>query len=513
MSEPHGPTGATSSRLWRTGRFLFVAIAVLIAIAVMLGLFENWRGRRHWKAFQQEWNAKGERFDIASIIPATPPPEQNFATSPQLVPLPDYQKAGHQPLQWHDPSGNARARALADPFKSPRRGKTPGAGQWQSCQPLDLLAWREFLNDNPNFVAAAAPGDPARDVLAALGKFDTELEEITAASSRPFAVFPIHYQENVQALLPHLATLKGISQIVRLRAVARLAAGQNTEALSDAKLGLRLADALKAEPLLISQLVRMSMLQIGLQAIWESLAHHRWNEAQLAEIQSELARVRVLEDYRPAIRGERALANAAIDDLRTGRLPLSVMDDVGSGAAMDRGSYLRWIVPDGWFFENQVTLNRLYQERCLPLVDATEHRVNVSLARDADNAPELKSRGLHNIFAQLLFPAVSKSALKFAHGQTMVDLATVGCALERFRSAHGSYPEQLEALVPRYIERIPVDVITGGLLRYQRTPAQQFVLYSVGWNETDDAGTISVRKPGDAPDPKDGDWVWAYELP
>jgi hypothetical protein len=56
-------------------------------------------------------------------------------------------------------------------------------------------------------------------------------------------------------------------------------------------------------------------------------------------------------------------------------------------------------------------------------------------------------------------------------------------------------------------------VITGELLRYKRTAAGMFVLYSVGWNEADDGGTIQVRKPGDAPDSKRGDWVWTYELP
>ena len=67
--------------------------------------------------------------------------------------------------------------------------------------------------------------------------------------------------------------------------------------------------------------------------------------------------------------------------------------------------------------------------------------------------------------------------------------------------------------MPRYLERIPTDVITGEPLRYNRTSDGQFVLYSVGWNETDDGGEVSSRKPGDAPDPKKGDWVWRYELP
>jgi hypothetical protein len=39
----------------------------------------------------------------------------------------------------------------------------------------------------------------------------------------------------------------------------------------------------------------------------------------------------------------------------------------------------------------------------------------------------------------------------------------------------------------------------------------QFILYSVGWNETDDGGVVVLKK-GRTPsiDRKEGDWVWQY---
>jgi len=66
----------------------------------------------------------------------------------------------------------------------------------------------------------------------------------------------------------------------------------------------------------------------------------------------------------------------------------------------------------------------------------------------------------------------------------------------------------LDALVPQFLSRVPHDVIDGQPLRYHRT-ADQFVLYSVGWNERDDGGQIAWTsdKPQRIDDMR-GDWVW-----
>ena len=88
-------------------------------------------------------------------------------------------------------------------------------------------------------------------------------------------------------------------------------------------------------------------------------------------------------------------------------------------------------------------------------------------------------------------------------------MARVACALERYRLAHGEYPETLDALAPQFIEKLPHDIINGQPLHYRRTDDGQFVLYSVGWNETDDGGKVVLTKGGSV-DREKGDWVWQY---
>ena len=148
-----------------------------------------------------------------------------------------------------------QARAISGAFSSTSNKKPPRPGNWQIDEPAPLDEWQDYFVGHTNFPGAARSENPALGVLRALQKFNAELAELETASQRPRSVFPVHYEENFNALLPHLAVIKGISTVVRLRALARLRAGQKDEALRDIQLTLRLAEASREEPLLISQLV------------------------------------------------------------------------------------------------------------------------------------------------------------------------------------------------------------------------------------------------------------------
>lgn len=490
-----------SSRSW--WKWLLAILAALGAVAVLAALIENHRGKRAWERFRTEAEARGERFDLEAVAPAPVPYDDNFATTPLLADLLNYFRAPNQPVQWVNPEGRKRALALSSPFKGKK--KTPQPGQWPSGVFIRLEEWQAYFDGNTNFSLTNLTDNAARDVLTALKVFDEELSELTQASQRPHSVFPVRYKETFNALLPHLSVIKGATQLARLRALARLGSGDTGGALQDVKLCLRLAESTASELFLISQLVRISNLQSAMQPVWEGLCRHAWTEAQLAELQSSLESIRVLESYGPSMRGERTLGNAMIDHTRRGRLRL---DDMLDGDMVQSTSTATHLVPDGWFYQNQVTYNRLIQDHCLPLVDTAQHRVFVDAARAAEEAPELKSASLYNIFARLLFPGVLKAAMKFAAAQTAIDQATVACALERYRLAEGKYPDTLDPLVPKFIARIPVDVINGELPRYRRESDGTFVLYSIGWNQKDEGGDVASRKPTTSVDAAIGDWVW-----
>jgi hypothetical protein len=452
------------------------------------------------------------------------PAEENFAMTPFFAGLLDYTyDAVAGQYVWKDTNALARSRGVLLPTSRPRT-KQPSLGDLARAQLIDLSAWAEFLRGDTNLLVPGPGTPPAHAVLTALSKFEPVLNELRAASRRPHAVFPVHYEENERALLPHLASLKDIAQTLSLRSAALLEVQQPELALADVELNLHLAEALRQEPLIVSQLVRNSILGISLTPVWQGLAKGQWLPAQLEQLQKRYAAAGVLAQYALALRGDRALANDLLEQLRRGLGPnldhLGAFDDHAKSPRV-----LAWLfeqIPNGWLYQNQLVLNRLYQERGLPLVDVQHHRVVVtpggapqddSSFRRADSTaygPELSQPTPFNFLARRLAPNLPSLARNFAYTQNLLDCAVVACAAERYRLAEGRYPNQLGDLTPRFLEQVPNDVIDGAPLKYRLNADGTFVLYSIGWNEQDDGGTTASSKDTHGMDLALGDWVWRY---
>ena len=148
----------------------------------------------------------------------------------------------------------------------------------------------------------------------------------------------------------------------------------------------------------------------------------------------------------------------------------------------------------------------------LPLVNREQRIVSPVSAREAQAAIEklYPHPTPYDLFSRMLLPALTQTADKCARAQTLVDLARVAIALERYRLVNGKYPEMLDALVPPFLSRLPHDVINGQPLKYRRTDGGSFLLYSIGWNNKDDGGTVVLSKTGTSVNSKEGDWVWKY---
>jgi hypothetical protein len=478
-------------------RLLFV-VAVLITVAALVLVFESWRGRRAWLKFKAELEGKGERLDIAAFIPRPIPDAENFAMTPFFAPLLKYHHTGDPPvIVWHDSNGLSRAQNTT--LSGVKEGNWPPFGARDKTTLTDLQAWQEYYHSNRNFSLPEQRRSPGADVLQALSRYEAVFAELHEAAKRPHAAFPIHYDESFYAMLPHLAVLKSVSNLVRLRTLALLAENRPEEALADIQLNLRLAESIKTEPLLISQLVRIAIVQITADSVWEGLSARRWNDQQVAQLQSAFSSIQLLHDFHFAMCGERAFGNDVFEKMRAGhKLP---SEDIG----------LPRYAPSGLLYHNQLVINRIHEKYSFNMVDGEKRRVYVDRAHLSEDPPELRTRHPYHILARILFPALAKACGRFALAQSTVDQTALACALERYRLAHGEYPETLKVLTPQFVREVPHDVITGEALRYSRIDKDKFVLYSVGWNEKDDAGVPAPRAGGATA--KTGDWVWTPAPP
>lgn len=504
-------------RHWRRTLFAFACFATLIALFYAE---EDWRGKHAWEQFKREWEAKGEKFDRASVVPPPVPDDQNFALTPVVASsyLHLLDKSGHR-IQ--PPDTNVINRLQMSPYGDNPWRTWPSNGDWRVGRTSDLSAWQQFyrvLAAKTNlFAVPPQPQSPATDVLLALSRYDPTIEELRQAGRLPGSRFPLEYDKDDPAamLLPHLAVLKGCAQVLQLRALAELQNGQTDQALADIKLVLRLVDSVRLEPILISHLVRIALVNIALQPVWEGLVGHCWSDAQLAELDRELAGLDFLSDYKLAMRGEMVLFQDGIFDYlrqHPEQLP-NFSGESGSAPPPAVGHVISRLIPSGWFYQNQLHCARPMVEFYLPAADATQGIISPATIHRADSAiaDATKHRNPYNTIGTMLLPALGNAVKKFAFGQSSVNLARVAIALERYRLAHGEFPESLDSLTPQFIAKLPHDVINGQPLHYRRTDDGQFVLYSVGWNETDDGGTVGLTKDGNM-DVSTGDWGWRYPV-
>jgi len=500
-----------TNRGWKILRRILIALAILGTLIALLYAEEDWRGKHAWENYKREWEAKGEKFDWQAFVPPSVPDDQNFFTAPIFTNL--LKSKVIMSSYGYDDGPDFHPNASRSGYAIYR------------MYPTDLEAWQNYYRHQTNtdvakrFPIAAQPQTPAKDVLLALSKWDSAVEELRQASHRPYSNLPFNYEEGFNAagtLLPFLAELKRCSQVLQLRAAAELADGQNTKALGDVALLLHLSNSLRTSPFLISALVRFAIANIALQPIWEGLAQHQWSDEQLVALDAKLAKMDFLADYEFSMRGERAFAIAAIENERRTR---ELISNTGNGYTTDKLT----LTPSAFFYQTELAFARMHQQWILPLVETNSRTVSPETMRHADSAvhAELKPYSPYKVQALMLFPAIGNAVKKFAAIQVSIDLARVACALERYRLAHGEYPETLDALAPQFIGKLPHDIINGQPLHYRLTddpPSQssgaaggKFILYSVGWNETDDGGQIVFAKGSvKVVDREKGDWVWQY---
>ncbi|HMC65738.1 MAG TPA: hypothetical protein VKI65_12430, partial [Gemmataceae bacterium] len=104
------------------------------------------------------------------------------------------------------------------------------------------------------------------------------------------------------------------------------------------------------------------------------------------------------------------------------------------------------------------------------------------------------SKALGDILLTMFFPAVRRVQQSADRAEQMQNNLYLAFALAAYQRAHGRYPAKLEALVPKYLAEIPVDLFSGKPLTY-RPSKDGYLLYSVGVNGRDDEGRGPLDDP------------------
>ena len=312
------------------------------------------------------------------------------------------------------------------------------------------------------------------------------LELFRRAASMPKSRYPVDSSQGHFASLDHLTPLKGGVQLLQLESLLHAQQGRGREAAESVLVMLGAGRSLAQEPLLISQLIRVSMDQIAVHSAERALNLSVVAELQLAALQAAFAAAETPDLSTRGLIGERAITATLMNspkqitpppgDSEAAEAVLSMGKGVGSSFARLTGFFQR----DLGFFLDAMETNIAIAK--MPDPQKFLARTNV------DSLPLQARRGYY-VMSSLLLPALSNAFKRDVEHRGRLRAAQVAMAVERYRLANqGRLPASLSALTPKYLPAVPIDPFDGEPLRFKLLPSG-YVVYSIGPDGTDDDGT------------------------
>jgi hypothetical protein len=349
----------------------------------------------------------------------------------------------------------------------------------------------------------------AAEYLAWSDRFETDFDLIREALKRPYARMDGDYTSPLTQPIPNFVYIRSLAQTLAQRAQCQLLLGQPEKALHDISLLHDIRALLEAKPTgkpitLVAAMINVAITGIYVNTLADGFRLMAWREPQLMAIQQQLKQINLMPLVAEGFRGEQVFACRTLEN--TSRTGLKKLFNFSGPPKLLVLSF----APQGWLYQNMVTHARLIQ-RCFDGFDPVQEIVWPHRQNAIPNVMESSFAHFspYTFIAASTTPNFYYATQTSAYHQNRANEALVTCALERYRIERGRCPESLDALVPRYVEKLPHDIIGGQPLKYRRTDDGQFILYSVGWNETDDGGKGTPAYPNSTGVALDqGDWVW-----
>jgi hypothetical protein len=314
------------------------------------------------------------------------------------------------------------------------------------------------------------------------------LAALQQAAAKPACRFDNNYSEGAGMVLAHLSEIRSLTFIVGSAACVKAAEGDAEAAWGLLMTSLRMADALRTEPLIVSQLVRAAQVEKALRALRFVCAAAPPSAVQYAEADALL---RPLDDRAPlvaAMDGERLLFGEWGFGMMKSELRRTTL--LGAG----RAQRVLWLlsVHSPLLKRDHATYLQVMRacadDAAKPLTDGSTGEAE----RLTETIP------LYCLLSRLMVPALVGVRGSYAAMMARVRVARAGLAVLNARRESGAFPDTIPGLAAAEIK----DPFRDQPLVYRRE-AGGFVIYSVGENREDGGGKAGTRRGK-------GDIVWRY---
>lgn len=320
------------------------------------------------------------------------------------------------------------------------------------------------------------------EIRAIVGSKREVLERIHAASGKQLESGKL---PRVDTLFPEFAKARECARIAAMAALLAHEDGRDDDALAILDDLLTLGVSMDSGESMIQLLVGIAIAAIAnRQAETVILNGNPSDEA----LRSYAEHMRALRERPSGLPRTFAYEAAGADDA------VDVAKEVGLGALGDMGEVEALGHPAGKLYmrlKGEASREWLHDRHARLIEEAEKPRGERDLAafseraeRDADERVE--------VLGKIILPVFSKVDDKCAQLDIYLTGQETMCALELYRRAHGSYPEQLVQLVPEYLPALPEDEFTQQPLLY-RPEGTGYVLYSCGTDKKDDGAVAETR--------------------
>jgi len=433
-------------------------------------------GAMSWEGARQQLVTKGEPIYLEELVPPMIPDDQNFFATP-------FWKAV---AQGDKETANKVASLGALKF---REGPVVRRIFTKADAPTVLATVAQRLQAN-GFRPQRVGMKPAEIVLQAAAPGDGVIRELAMEASRSGGRFLVTYEKLFEADGPHWPVLLTVGQFLQVRAQAYMESGDASRAAEDILLILRLAEALRSEPLLISCLLRQQLVLMGVAAFWDCNDKGVWTEEDLAKMQSALTDPIRMDDLVTSLRTERGNFNQWMRGEPSVEERIRVIK-AGIPDADDEKLKIVAAFPYDRMLKDQAVFNLSIQS----MIDEIQAGHINGIVRAAWGADAKSADGQPLLYTPLMMIHLKPQASRAINVQNQVKLADTACAVERYRLKNRTVPPALTSLIPEYMAKMPEDLLTKGPIQYRPMSRNGYVL-----------SVSAMPKADDSWRPPDGRW-------
>ncbi len=303
--------------------------------------------------------------------------------------------------------------------------------------------------------------------------------------------YPVDFTLGNGTKIPHLSEMRQLAQLLQLDAILATENGKSDTAFNSIKSIFSATESLNKEPVMVSQLVRISCQLLGVSVIEYTLNRTDFSDGQIVELCAMLKDIEDSNGILFAILGERTFA------LNMLMYPKSMYFNFS--ASNNSSNFLS--LPPVLFLYKVAGLNESDAILLIDYIDDVIKTLELPLEqrKEASKVLDKKHNNIpkKNILFRKFAPSLGRSITSDLRNIALIRSSRTALSVQRYRLKNNKLPDSLNGLVPDYLESVPLDPYDGKEIRYNKLD-KGFVVYSIGKDQKDDGGKEDPKDKSDS---------------